>query len=93
MNPIIIPDTPYEVVLTNGVLVKGIAHDVEEHHFFVNSIKVKFEDVHNFKLIIENFKQFEKRKKKNEDTLIHKDDIKSLFRDFKSFREEDNGPV
>jgi hypothetical protein len=79
MNPIIIPDTPYEVILTDGTILTGTTHDVEERYFFLDSTKVKFEDIHNFKLIIENFEQFKERK--NEDTLIHKDDIKSLFQD------------
>lgn len=86
MNPIIIPDTLYEIILTDGTILTGITHDIKERYFFVDNTKVEFENVHNFKFIEESFEQFKKRKHGYEDTLISRDELKGMFRDFKSFR-------
>ena len=62
LNPIIVPDTHYQVTLTNGKIFKGLSSKITDRGFFLDATEIFFGEIHDFKFFPESLGEYLKRK-------------------------------
>jgi hypothetical protein len=62
-NPIVVPDSCVEVILTSGEIIRGISSkNITNNDFYINDRKISFDDVHWVDHIQETLQEFCDRK-------------------------------